>query len=468
MNALASALAGYQVFVIVYLAVLNLLYAVFAYAGLRAVIVGSRQTSDVELRDLLEHDVYKPVSILVPAHNEEHSIVASVGSFVRLQYPKFEVIVVSDGSTDGTMDRLIEAFALVEEPRVWARRLSTKPVERVMRSLRYPGLVVAEKENGGKSDALNAAINLARYPLIAPVDSDSVLDAQAILRASRLFVKDDAVVAVGGTVRALNGAEFRGGRPVDLRMPTAWIERMQIVEYARAFFLGRAGWSRLGALLIISGAFGLFRREAVLAVGGFWTETVGEDMELVMRLHAENTRAGRPHRIVFSPDPICWTEVPADVGTLRRQRNRWHRGLLTNLWRHRGMMLNPRYGRIGMLAMPYFVLFEALGPLIEVFGFLVFALALVIGTLNPHTLWLFLILAVLHGVLLSHVAIGVEAMLLQRYGRVRDRLILFGAAFAEFLGLHQLLTIERFLATLQAGRKRGHWGEMRRTGISPD
>lgn len=467
MNAVRTSLELYQSFVIVYLAMLNFLYAAFAYSGLRAVIVGSRQTTDVELRDLLEHDVYKPVSILVPAYNEAQSIVASVSSFVRLQYPKFEVVVVSDGSTDTTMERLIEAFGLVEEPRVWSRKLPTKPVRRVMRSLRYPWLVVAEKENGGKSDALNAAINLARYPLIAPVDSDSVLDAQAILRASRLFVKDDAVVAVGGTVRALNGAMFRGGRPVDLRLPSTWVERMQVVEYARAFFLGRAGWSRLGALLIISGAFGLFRRDAVLAAGGFWTGTVGEDMELVMRLHRRGALMDRPQRIVFSPDPICWTEVPADVATLRRQRNRWHRGLVTNLWRHRRMLLNPRYGRIGLLAMPYFVMFEALGPTIEVAGVLAFVAAWVLGTLDPQTLWLFLVLALLHGVLLSHVAIGVEAMLLQRYARLSDRMVLFVAAFLEFLGLHQLLTLERFLATVQIRRKRGHWGAMPRTGIPP-
>jgi cellulose synthase/poly-beta-1,6-N-acetylglucosamine synthase-like glycosyltransferase len=388
-----------------------------------------------------------------------------VGSFVRLQYPKFEVIVVSDGSTDGTMDRLIEAFALVDEPRVWARRIQTEPVRRVMRSLRHPGLVVAEKDNGGKSDALNAAINLARYPLIAPVDSDSVLDAQAILRASRMFVKDDAVVAVGGTVRALNGAMFSGGRPAELRMPAKWIERIQIVEYARAFFLGRAGWSRMGALMIVSGAFGLFRRDAVVRVGGFWTGTVGEDMELVMRLHEEGAREGRPHRIVFSSDPICWTEVPSDLGTLRRQRNRWHRGLWTNLWRHRRMLLAPRYGRIGLIAMPYFVLFEALGPVIEVLGFLTFGVAAFLGVLNPDTFWLFLILAVLHGVLFSQVAVGVEALLLQRYERVSDRLILFAAAFGEFLGFRQIIALERFVATFQGRRKRGQWGTMRRAGI---
>lgn len=465
MNALDAVLSAFEVFAIVYFAVLSLLYAAFAFIGLRTVILESRQTSDTELRDLLERDVFKPVSILVPAFNEEASIVASVRSFIRLHYPRFEVIVVSDGSTDSTMDRLIEAFALVEEPRVWARTIPTARVLRVMRSLRHPELVVVEKENGGKSDALNAAINIARYPLIAPVDSDSMLDAQAILRASRNFVKDDSVIAVGGTVRPLNGATFSEGRPTHLRMPRTWIERIQVVEYARAFFLGRAGWTRLGALLIVSGAFGLFRRDAVLAVGGFWTGTVGEDMELVMRLHKEHAQRGTPHRIVFSPDPICWTEVPSDLGTLRRQRNRWHRGLWTNLWRHRDMLANPRYGRLGLFAVPYFWLFEGLGPVIEILGFGSLVVAAAFGVLDLHVFWLFLCLAVLHGMVLSQVAAGVEAMLLHRYSSPFDRFILFAASLMEFLGFHQILALERFRATFQGRRKRGHWGAMPRSGI---
>jgi cellulose synthase/poly-beta-1,6-N-acetylglucosamine synthase-like glycosyltransferase len=465
MSVVESVLAVFGVLTIAYFAILSLLHAAFAFVGLQTVILESRLTSDTELRDLLERDVFKPVSIIVPAFNEEATIVAAVQSFIRLHYPKFEVIVIADGSTDGTMDRLIEAFALVEEPRVWARTLPTMPVIRVMRSLRHPGLVVAEKENGGKPDAVNAGINLARYPLIAPVDSDCLLDAQAILRASRSFVKDDAVIAVGGTVRPLNGATIRGGQPAELRMPPRWVERLQIVEYARAFFLGRAGWTRMGALLIISGAFGLFRRDAVLKVGGFWTGTLGEDMELVMRLHKEYTRAGLPHRIIFSPDPICWTEVPSDIATLRRQRSRWHRGLWTNLWRHKDMLLNPRYGRLGLFAVPYFWLFEGLAPAIEVLGFVSFGLAAALGLLDTGLLWLFLALAILHGMVLSQVAAGVEAMLLHRYSSRSDRLILFAASLVEFLGFHQLIAFERFRSTFHSRKKRGEWGEMRRAGI---
>ena len=466
MSGWQRAFVVYQVVVISYFAVLNLLFAFFAFVGLRSVIVYSRELSQVALRDLLEREVYKPVSILVPAFNEELSIVASVRSFVGLHYPKFEVIVVNDGSTDGTMDVLIDAFALVDDPHVWSRRLEYRPVSRVMRSLRHPNLVVAEKQNGGKADALNAALDLATFPLVAPVDSDSVLDAEAILRASRLFVEDEAVIAVGGTIRPLNGAVMALGRPAELRMPSRWVERLQIVEYARAFFLGRAGWTRLGALMIISGAFGLFRRDVVEGVGGFWTGTIGEDMELVMRLHREHVRSGIPHRIVFSPDPICWTEVPADLRSLRGQRNRWHRGLWTNLWRHRGMLLNPRYGRLGMIAVPYFWLFEGLGPIVEATGFVVFVVSAAFGWLDATTFWLFLMLAVFQGILQSQIAVGVEAMLLQRYPRARDRLVLLAAGFLEFTGFHQVIALERLRATMQAlVHKPPSWGHMRRVGL---
>lgn len=281
-----------------------------------------------------------------------------------------------------------------------------------------------------------------------------------------MFLEDDDVLAVGGTIRPLNGAMMEGGRPGELRMPSTWLERLQIVEYARAFFLGRAGWTHFGALLIISGAFGLFRRESVVQVGGLWTGTLGEDMELVMRLHKEYARAGRPHKIAFTPDPICWTEVPSDMKTLRRQRNRWHRGLWTNLWRHRDMLLNPRYGKLGMLAIPYFWLFEALEPVIEVLGYVMVIGSLLLGKLDPAFAVLFLSFAVLQGILLSQIGAGVEALRFHRYPRMSDRWLLFAAALIEFAGFRQVLTLERFRATVQAAmRTPTRWGEMARAGI---
>jgi cellulose synthase/poly-beta-1,6-N-acetylglucosamine synthase-like glycosyltransferase len=464
MSVLGILLLVYQQFVLAYFAVLNLLYALFGYLGLRSVIVYSRELPRVALKDLLERDFYKPVSILVPAFNEEVGIVPSVRSLLSLHYPEFEVVVANDGSSDRTLPVMIEAFALVEVPQIYRRKLDTVTVRRVFRSLRHPNLTVIDKENGGRADALNAAVNLARYPLVCQVDADSLLDAEALLRASRLFIEDETVMAVGGTVRPMNGAVVREGQVVEMRLPRKWIERFQVLEYVRAFFTGRAGWSRFGALLIISGAFGVFRREAVLDAGGYATDTVTEDMELVMRLHQRYRQAGTPYRIIFTPDPICWTEVPSDLRTLRQQRNRWHRGLMETLWRYRRMTLNPRYGAVGMVGMPYFWLFEALSPVIEVTGYLLLPIMFVLGIAEPSFVALFVVLALLYGILLSEMAVGIETMLLSRYPRVRDRLMLFAAAFLEFLGYHQILAVERLVSMFQIRRKRGIWGQMRRIG----
>jgi len=464
-NLLLDFLFLYQVVILWYFALLNLFYALFAFFGLGMVARYARELSELSLKDLLEREAYLPVSILVPTYNEEKTIAHSVRSFLSLHYPEFEVIVVADGPKDRTLEVLKEAFRLVEVEWVYRRALPTKPVRAVYRSLVYPNLIVVDKENGGKADALNAGLNLARYPLFCAVDADSLLDAQALLRASRLFLEDDRVLAVGGTIRPLNGAVVREGVVEALHLPRGFLEKMQIVEYARAFFMGRAGWSAMGALLIISGAFGLFRREEALRVGGYRTDTVGEDMELVVRLHRRAREEGREYRIVYTPDPICYTEVPADWATLRKQRNRWHRGLWEVLWNHRVMLFNPRYGRLGLLAMPYFVLFEALAPVVEVLGYVLFPVFYLLGLFSAEFAFLFFLLAVAYGVLLSQLAVGMETLLLKRYPRLRDRLALLLLAILEGLGYRQILAWERFLATFQVWRKRGVWGEMRRKGL---
>jgi cellulose synthase/poly-beta-1,6-N-acetylglucosamine synthase-like glycosyltransferase len=299
-----GALTFYQYVLLIYFSGLNLLYALFCCLGLRAIVViFAREFSQGTLRDLLERDIYKPVSILVPAYDEEVSVVANVQSLLALQFPEFEVIVISDGSGDQTVQRLIDEFALAEQPFLSRQDLKTATIRRTYRSLTHPNLLVVDKDNGGKADALNAGLNLARFPLFAAVDADSMLDAEAILRATRLFVEDENLVAVGGTIRPLNSSEVEGGKITKLGMPKKWLERFQVLEYARAFFTGRAGWSHFKSLLIISGAFGLFRRTAVLEAGGFLVGTVSEDMELVVRLHKHFRRQGRPYSIRFTPDP---------------------------------------------------------------------------------------------------------------------------------------------------------------------
>ena len=460
-----SILYGYEMFILVYFSVLALISAVLGFVGMRAIVIYARELSSVGLNALLERDFFKPVSILVPAYNEEKVIVPSVQSLLDLEYPQFEVIVAADGATDNTVGVLIDAFELIEIPRAYRVVAETKPVRRVLRSVRYPNLLVVDKDNGGKADTVNAAFNLASYPLVCSIDADSILDGRALARATRLFAEDDHIIAVGGTVRPLNGAELRNGTVRDLRAPKTWVERLQVLEYARAFFTARAAWSRMNCLMIISGAFGIFRRDAVEAIGGWWTGTVADDMEIVVRLHRHHRATRKPYRIVTSPDPICWTEVPSSLKTLRRQRNGWQRGLWEVLLRHKSMFMNPRYGRIGLVAIPYLWIFEALAAFVELSGYVYVVVASVFGLLNVPFAIMFMALAILYGILLSELAMGVETLLLSRYERAICRLRLFAAAFIEFAGYRQAILWERCIAPFQMRRRRGRfWTEGERRG----
>lgn len=455
----------YEYFILLYFSVLALISALLGFMGMRAVVVYARELSTVGLNALLERDFFKPVSILVPAYNEEKGIVASVRSLLDLEYPEFEVIVALDGPTDNTLGVLTKAFHLVEVPQTGRVVVKTEPVRAVLSSMLFPNLMVVDKANGGRADAINAAFNLARFPLVSPVDGDSLLDGRALARATRLFTEDDKVIAVGGTIRPLNGAVLRDGKIEQLRAPSKWVERIQVLEYARAFFTTRAAWSRLNCLMIISGAFGIFRRDVIQAVGGWSHGMVADDMEMVVRLHRHHRALGIPYRIRTSPDPICWTEVPSTMRALRRQRNGWQRGLMEVMLKHKRMTLNPRYGRIGMIGMPFLWVFEALAAFVEASGYVYVVIAAIFGFLNVQFFAMFIALAVLYGILLSELAMGVETLLMSRYERNSDRLRLFLAAFAEYAGFRQIILWERCKAAFQLKRLHGKYWTEDRTGI---
>lgn len=411
-----------------------------------------------------------PVSVLVPAYDEEATIVESVRAMLGLRYPEMEVVVVDDGSTDGTFAALAEAFDLVTVPRVVPDDVPT--VGRVL-SVHVPRggttpIVVVRKENGGKADALNTGVNVARYPLVCMVDADSVLDPDALLHVAKPFVDDpDRVVATGGVIRSANGCTVRGGRIVDVRLPRRWLARIQVVEYLRAFLLGRTGWSRLGMLLIVSGAFGLFRRDVVVSVGGLARDCIGEDAELVVRIHREMRRRRRPYRMVFVAEPVSWTEVPETRRVLARQRRRWHRGLAETLWRHRGMLGNPRYGRIGLLAMPYYVLFELLAPVLEIAGLAVVLTGWALGLVDGRFMLLFVLVAYGFAVLLSVAALTVEEFSFHRYRRWRDLGAALVAAVLENVGYRQVTAWWRLEGLFSALRGVSpEWGRMERRGFA--
>lgn len=405
-----------------------------------------------------------PVSLIVPAYNEEATIAASVRSFLALHYPQFEIVVVNDGSGDRTVEILREEFGLKESDQPVRMELDTKPLKAIYTSA-SESLIAVDKENGGKADALNVGICAANYPLVCCIDADIILEEDALLRVARPMIESGEVAAVGGIVRVANGCKVEAGRVIDVRTSREALPTYQVVEYLRAFLAGRTGWSALNALLIISGAFGMFRRRDVIAAGGYAHDTVGEDMELVTRMHRTLRKEGRRYGISFVPDPVAWTEVPATLRVLRRQRDRWHRGLLDTLLRHRAMFLNLRYGTVGMLGMPYFVFFEAIGPVVELFGYAALVLGLALGVLNAEFAIAFFMAAVGLGVILSVAAVLLEELRLRRYPRWKDLARLTLYSVIENFGYRQLNTLWRALAIVSFLKKSQSWGSMERQGF---
>lgn len=404
-----------------------------------------------------------PVSILVPAYDESATIAASIRSLLQLHYPEYEIVVINDGSRDDTLQVLTREFDLVPCAGAWRNQIDTEPIRGVYSSLRHKSLRVVDKENGGKADSLNAGIEHSLYPLFCAVDADSILQRDSLSRVVQPFMQDPLCVAAGGTVRIANGCEVHGGFLTRVGLPNRLLPLIEIVEYLRAFLFGRLGWTPLNGLLIISGAFGLFKRSAVVAAGGYRTDTVGEDMELVVRLQRTLRRSGKPFRIHFMPDPICWTEAPEDLKTLGSQRTRWQRGLCESLAFNKSLLFSRHGGAAGWLAFPFMLLFEGLGPVIELVGIAFMVLAAILGAIAIKAMLAFLSMAFAAGLLLSVTALLLEEMSFHLYVRPRQLAALLVAALIENLGYRQLSAWWRFKGLLiWASRRKAGWGTMTR------
>ncbi|MGA0588115.1 glycosyltransferase [Dyella sp. KRB-257] len=460
------ALASAQWIFMVYFVAINLAYLILNYISAYQIVRYMREFRANYLPPGLR-EYQPPVSIVLPAHNEEKSVVASVHSLLKTDYPMFEIVVVNDGSSDRTRDVLIEAFGLVKVPEAYRDRLETAEVRGVYGSARYPRVRMVDKAKGGKSDAINAGINCVRYPLYCVVDADCILQPESLSRVVRPFLEDARVVASGGVVRVLNGCTVSNGMLSKVGLPDRWLPSFQVVEYLRAFLFGRMGWSPMNALLIISGAFGVFYKERVIAIGGYRDDTVGEDMDLVVRLHRNLCEEGRDYRIVFVPDPVCWTEVPTDITSLGHQRVRWQRGLAESLWSNIGLMFSRRGGAAGWLAFPFMLVFEFLGPLIEVVGYVSMIVLALAGMVPLQVFLIFLAAAVGMGILLSVNAMLLEELSFGLYARPSQQLRLFAVAVLENFGYRQLNSCWRFYGTvlwLLGLRQHHRWGHINRDG----
>ncbi len=463
MDAIKVFMNGVGVFFILYL----IGYSTFLFLG---VVVGAsnlyRTRQQVEMKNVLEKNYYVPVSIIVPAYNEELTVVENVRSLLSLDYQLYEIIVVDDGSKDSTSKRLIEAFRMHPIRRPIRRQVSCQPEEFIYTALdqKVP-LTLIRKKNGGKADALNMGINASQYPYFICIDADSVLQYDSLREIVRPVLEDDNVVAVGGSVRPCNGVELENGRVKKYRLPHNLLACMQVLEYDRSFLAARILFDTFNGSLIISGAFGLFQKEMVINCGGYDHTTMGEDMELVVKLHEFCKANEIPYLIRYATNAICWTQVPERLRDLCIQRRRWHLGLFQSMTRHIGLFANLRYGAVSLISYLYFLLYELLSPYIELFGVLTMMLAFCVDLINIPFMILFYMIYAVFGSVLSLTAFFSRIQTIDLKISFTDGLKAVGLCLFEVTCLRFVMTFVRVTAFKGYRKKKMSWGRIERQKI---
>jgi hypothetical protein len=425
-----------------------------------------RKSENTDYDMLLNSEIAPSVSIIAPAYNEGLTIVQNIRSLLSLYYSNFNLIVVNDGSSDNSLALLIEEFDLEPHQYPVFSEIPTKPIRNIYRSRNpsYSKLIVVDKENGGKSDALNVGINLSESMYYLAVDVDSIIQDDAIIKIIKPFLDKSTkkVIAAGGVVRIANSCEVNKGRVVKVHFPKNFWARFQVLEYIRAFLMGRIAWSRLEGLLLVSGAFGMFNREIVVAVGGYSTKTVGEDMELIVRMRRHMIDLKIPYRIVYIPDPLCWTIAPTDIFSLIRQRNRWMRGTIETLFKHRKICLNPKYKSLGMLGYPYWLIFEWLAPIIEIIGIIYFVIIAFLGIPNWPFFFVLLFFVYFFSVTYSLWAFVFEEFSYHRYEKPSDIAKVLLTILIEPFLYHPFILFASISANFDKIRRRETWGRIKR------
>jgi len=453
----------FSLFYVITVSTIYLIQLISASIGLRRYV---RSLRYVDYRRFLDSEHMVPISLLVPAYNESATIVDSVRNLLSLDFPEYEVIVINDGSKDNTLQLLIDAYELIPFHQPYKKSLQTEEIVEIYRSAADEKLIVLNKNNGGKADALNAGINVAAYSVIVTIDADSILEKSSLIKIIYSFVSDPSCIAVGGIVRIGSGCEIEDGQMKQVGLSKNPIVSLQTTEYLRAFLTGRIGFDVMGMLLIISGAFGAFNKAAIIEVGGYTRNCVGEAMELVVKLHQLMHDKKRKYAVRFLPDPICWTQPPERLSDLKKQRKRWHVGLIDTLLKHKSMLFNPKYGRIGMICLPYYWIFELAGPAIETFGYVFIPISFFLGVVNFWFMLSFFLVAVLYGTILSVGALLLEENTFKKYPDIKQLLQLFFYSFVDNFGYRQLNTVFKVEAMFGFKKNKHRWGELKRKGFS--
>lgn len=463
-------LLDYAVFALYSTLIVYFIYVLILLLSHKHAVPLFKSSRYAKFRKLSGSEHVPPVSVLVPSYNEQLTILETVRSLLSLDYPTYEVIVVNDGSQDDTLRLLIDEFGLELCPDQEVRgELATMPVKGVYHNPLYPKLYVVDKDNGGKEDALNVGINAARYPLVATIDADSLLEKDALIRLARVYMENpEETVAIGGNVRVANGCRIENGEVREVRLPRKLLPTFQSIEYLKSFLGGRIGWSAINGLIIVSGAFGLFRKDCLLEVGGYRDGFPGEDMNIILKLHKHMQDRGLPYKIAFCPDAVCWTQVPDTLDILGSQRTRWSRGNLKNMWNHRRMLFIPKYRTVGFLTMPYTIFFETFGPYLRFSGFLALLGYCLLDMSNYKVLLLFVLINMLISVLFSCGALIIEEMAFKRYPKWSDLLKLMGCSVLMAFGYDQLNLWWKFRGHLDYLRGHDSWGRMIRRSWQED
>lgn len=459
-----AVLDGINIFFIVYM----IGYSSFLFL---AVVIGSSELyskkQQEKLKNTLLRDYYIPVSIIVPAYNEEVTVVETVKSLLALEYKLYEIIIVDDGSKDSTSKKLIEAFNMQPIRRPIQRKIPCQPEEFIYETaMQKVPLTLIRKKNGGKADSLNMGINACRYPYFICMDADSVLQHDSLSRIVRPLLENENVVAVGGVVRPCNGAELERGKVKKYKFPINILACMQVLEYDRSFLASRILFDKFNGSLIISGAFGLFKKDTVVEAGGYDHSTMGEDMELVVKLHEYCVVNDIPYCIKYATDAICWSQAPERLRDLCKQRKRWHLGLFQSMWKHRIMLFNPKFGLVGIISYFYFLVYELLSPFIEIFGVASMLVAFAIDLINVPFMLLFFLIYAVFGCVLTLTAFFARTQTIDLKISTGDIAKAVSLCFFEICVLRFVLAFVRATAFVGYKKKKLNWGRIERKKIN--
>ena len=460
-------------------------YGVFFYATLLAIgyivlsVMGyinikkyKWQYTGIEDEMLKESPFAPGISVVAPAFNEEKTIVVNVHSMLTLDYPLFEVVIVNDGSTDSTLELLIDEFELEETPFAYVEKIRTKPFKRVLKSRnsKYDKLTVVDKENGGtKADASNAGINASVFPYFICTDVDCILSRDALLKMIQpILSSSKPIIAVGATMRLSNSCKVdEKGVMISAHPPKGIIPCFQEIEYLRSYLIAKMGWSLINSVPNVSGGLGLFDKAVAIEAGGYDPLSHAEDMDMILRMVAYMRDFSKEYKVVYIPVTTCWTEGPPNLSILNRQRTRWGRGLMQMFLVHRGFLFNRKYGRVGLLLMPYIFIFEFIAPIIEALGIIMLIFFLITNQINFETVYIMFAYIYLLGISVTSLAIVLDLKVAKVYSKFREYLKLIFFSFFEVVIYHPFVTFFNLKGYVDfLSKQKFEWGAMTRQGFT--